>query len=97
MSNEAKADPQQPKQQQGQQDPTGSVKTSDTKSNPSQGKQGPSNPQDISKKNPSQDSDSAAQGSTETRRREATRFLSNSFGGERYRNKKRPGLSAGAF
>jgi hypothetical protein len=58
MSNEAETDPQQPRQQHVQQDPPGSVKTSDTKSNPPPGKQSQSNPQDISKKNPSQDSDS---------------------------------------
>jgi hypothetical protein len=51
MTNETETDPQEPKQQQGQQEPTGSVKTSDTKNNPSQGKQSQSNPQDISKKN----------------------------------------------
>jgi hypothetical protein len=52
MSNEAEKDPQQQKPQQGQQDPVGSA-------NPSQGS---NRPQDISKKNPSQDSDSQHKG-----------------------------------
>lgn len=59
MSNEAERDPQQEKQQQGQHDPTGSVDSSDKKTDPSQRNPNQSNPpQDISKKNPSQDSDS---------------------------------------
>jgi hypothetical protein len=59
MSNEAEKNPQQQKEQQGQQDPTGSVNTPDTKTVPSPGNQSQSNPpEDISKKNPSQDSDS---------------------------------------
>jgi hypothetical protein len=63
MTNETEKDPQQPRQPQGQQDPTGSAKTSDTKPIPSPGNQSQSNrPQDISKKNPSQDSDSEQQG-----------------------------------
>ena len=58
MTNEAEKDPKQQKQQPGQQAPTGSVNTPDTKTNPSPGNQGQSNrPQDMSKKNPSQDSD----------------------------------------
>jgi hypothetical protein len=58
MNNEAKTNPQQPKQQQGKHDPTRSVNPSDTKTNPSLENQSPGNrPQDISKKNPSQDSD----------------------------------------
>jgi hypothetical protein len=57
MSNEAEKDPKQEKQQQGQQNPTGSVNPSDTKTNPSPGNQSSNRPQDISKKNPSQDSD----------------------------------------
>ena len=58
MGNESEKNPHQQKQQQGQQDPTGSVNTSDTKTNPSPGNQSQSNPpQDISKKNPSQDSE----------------------------------------
>ena len=62
MSNEAERDPQQQKQQ-GKPAPTGSVNPSDTKTNPSQGNQSQSNrPQDISKKNPSQDSDAQHQG-----------------------------------
>jgi hypothetical protein len=56
MSNEAEKNPQQEKQQYGQQDP-------DTKTNPSPGNQSPGNrPQDISKKNPSLDSDPQHQG-----------------------------------
>jgi hypothetical protein len=63
MSNEAERDPQQPKQQQDKHDPTGSVNTSDTKTNPSPENQGQGNrPQDISKKNPSQGSDPQPQG-----------------------------------
>jgi hypothetical protein len=54
MSNESERDPQQ----QGKQDPTGKVNTSDGKTNPSPENQGQGNrPQDISKKNPPQGSD----------------------------------------
>jgi hypothetical protein len=53
MSNETESDP---KQQQGKQDPTGSVNTSDKKTNPTPENQG-NRPQDISKKNPAQGSD----------------------------------------
>jgi hypothetical protein len=62
MSNEAERDPQQQKQQRGKQDPTGSVTHSDTKTNPSPRNQSQRNPQDISKKNPSQDGDSQHKG-----------------------------------
>ena len=63
MSNEAEKNPQQQKQQQGQHDRTGSVNPSDTKTSPSHGKQSQNDPQqDISKKNPSQDSDSQHKG-----------------------------------
>ena len=58
MNNEAEKDPQQQKPQQGKHDPTGSVNTPDTKTNPSPENQGQGNrPQDISKKSPSQGSD----------------------------------------
>jgi hypothetical protein len=63
MTNEAKTDLQQQKQQQGKQDPTRAANPSDTKTNPSPQNQTPgSRPQDISKKNPSQDSDSQHKG-----------------------------------
>jgi hypothetical protein len=63
MTNEATTDPQQQKPQQGEQEPTRAVNPSDTKSNPSPQNQTPGNrPQDISKKNPSQDSDSQHNG-----------------------------------
>jgi hypothetical protein len=56
MSNETERDP---KQQQGKHDPAGPVNTSDTKTNPPPGNQSQGrHPEDISKKNPSQDSDS---------------------------------------
>jgi hypothetical protein len=58
MSNEAEKDSKQQKQQ----DPTGSVNPSDKKTNPSPGNQSNPPPQDISRKNPSQDSDSEHQG-----------------------------------
>jgi hypothetical protein len=59
MSNESERDPQQ----QGKQDPTGKVNTSDTKTKPSPENQGQGNrPQDISKKNPPQGSDPQHQG-----------------------------------
>jgi hypothetical protein len=55
MSNETEKNPQQ----QGPQDPTGSVNTSDRKNEPSHRNQGQSYVrQNISEKNPSQDSDS---------------------------------------
>jgi hypothetical protein len=67
MSNEAEKHPQQQKQEYGKQDPTGSVKTSDTKTDPSQENQGKRNrPQDISKKNPSQGSDPQHKGEEKT-------------------------------
>ena len=57
MSNETERHPKQ--QQQGKHDPAGPVNTSDTKTNPSSGNQSQvRRPEDISKKNPSQDSDS---------------------------------------
>jgi hypothetical protein len=56
MSSEAK-DPKQEKQQHG-----GSVNPSDPKTNPSPGNQSSNRPQDISKKNPSQDSGTEHQG-----------------------------------
>ena len=60
---ETEKKPQQPSPQPGQQDPTGSVNTSDTPTDPSRENQGQKNrPQDISKKNPSQDSDSQHKG-----------------------------------
>jgi hypothetical protein len=59
MSNEAEKDP---KQQKEQQDPIGSANPSDTKTNPSPGNQSGNRPQDISRKNPSQDSDPQHQG-----------------------------------
>jgi hypothetical protein len=56
MSNETERDP---KQQQGKHDPAGLPNTSDTKTNPSPGNQSQGrHPEDISKKNPSQGSDS---------------------------------------
>jgi hypothetical protein len=59
MSNETEKNPQQ----QGSQDPTGSVNTSDSKNDPSHRNQGQGfRPRDISKKNPSQDSDSQHKG-----------------------------------
>ena len=58
MTNEIKKNPEQQKPQ-----PGGSVKASDTKTNPSPENQGQGNrPQDISKKNPSQGSDPQRQG-----------------------------------
>jgi hypothetical protein len=58
MSNEVEKDPEQQKHEQGKHDPTGSVNPSDKRGNQSQ-----SNPtQDVSKKNPSQGSDSQHQG-----------------------------------
>jgi hypothetical protein len=63
MSNEVERDPEQQKREQGRHDPTGSVNPTDKKTNPSPGNQSQSNPpQDISKKNPSQGSDSQQQG-----------------------------------
>ena len=63
MSNEAEKNPEQQKQQQGQPDRTRSVNPSDTKTNPSPENQRQSNPpQDISKKNPSQGTDSQHKG-----------------------------------
>jgi hypothetical protein len=56
MNNETGRDPQQQKQQQGKHLPTESGNTSDTKTNPLPGNPSHNNPQDISKKNPSQDS-----------------------------------------
>jgi hypothetical protein len=58
MSNETENDP---KQEQSKQDPTGSVNTSDKKTNPSPANQG-NRPQDISKKNPPKNSDIQPQG-----------------------------------
>jgi hypothetical protein len=58
MSNEVEKDAHQPKKQQGQHNPSGLVNTPDTKTNPSPGNQSQNSPQDLSKKNPSQDSDS---------------------------------------
>jgi hypothetical protein len=59
MSNETESDPKQ----QGKQDPTGKVNTSDTKTNPSPENQSQGNrPQDISKKNPPKNSDIQPQG-----------------------------------
>jgi hypothetical protein len=56
MSNEAERDP---KQQQGKHDPAGPVNPSDTKTNPLPGSQSQRrHPEDISKKNSAQDSDS---------------------------------------
>jgi hypothetical protein len=57
MSNEAENNLQQQKPQ-----PGGSVNAPDTKTNPSQENQNENNPQDISKKAPSQDSDSPHKG-----------------------------------
>jgi hypothetical protein len=55
MSNELERDPRQ----QGKHDPARPANTSDTKNNPSPGNQSQGrHPQDISRKNPSQDSDS---------------------------------------
>jgi hypothetical protein len=60
MNNETESDP---KQQQGKQEPTGSVNTSDKKTNPSPENQVQGNrPQDISRKNPLQGSDPQHQG-----------------------------------
>jgi hypothetical protein len=61
MSSEAERDPTH--QKPSQQDPAGSVNPSDRKTNPSPGNQSQSDPpRDISKKNPSQGSDSQHQG-----------------------------------
>jgi|HubBroStandDraft_1064217.scaffolds.fasta_scaffold23835_2 hypothetical protein len=64
MSQESEKNRQQPKQQPGQQDPTGSVNTTpNTNTNPPHGNQSQVNrPQEVSKKNPSQDSDSQHKG-----------------------------------
>ncbi|MGA6984581.1 MAG: hypothetical protein WBZ01_00895 [Terriglobales bacterium] len=60
MSNEAEKTLEPPKQQQAQRDP---VNTSDPKTNPPHENQSQVNrPQDISKKSPSQDSDSQNKG-----------------------------------
>jgi hypothetical protein len=57
----------QSKQEQGKPDPTGSVNISDTKGNPSPGNPSQSNPpQEISKKNPPQGTDSQHQGQQKT-------------------------------
>jgi hypothetical protein len=71
MSNQTERDP---KQQQGKNDPAGPVNTSDTKTNPSPGNQSQGrHPEDISKKNPSQDSDSQhGQEKPEDRKRRAS-------------------------
>jgi hypothetical protein len=62
MTNEAEKNPQQ-KQQHDQQDATGSAKTPDAKpARPGESQSQSNRPQDISKKNPSQDSDSQHQG-----------------------------------
>jgi hypothetical protein len=59
MSNESEKDPQQ----QGKQDPTRKVITSDTKTDAAPENQGQGNrPQDISKKNPAPGSDPQHQG-----------------------------------
>ena len=66
MSNESEKDPQQ----QGKQDPTRKVITSDTKTNPSPENQGQGNrPQEISKKNPPQGSDPQRQEKPEDEKR----------------------------
>jgi hypothetical protein len=57
MTNEAEQNPKQQKPQ-----PEGSVHSPDKKTDPSQESQGHASPQDISKKNPSQDSDSQNKG-----------------------------------
>jgi hypothetical protein len=57
MTNETEKTSQQQKPQ-----PGGSVDATDKKANPSQGNQNQSNPQEISKKTPSQDSDSPHKG-----------------------------------
>jgi hypothetical protein len=64
MSHEAENNPHPPKQQQGQQDPTGSVNTTpNTNTNPPHENQSQVNrPQDMSKKNPSQASDAQNKG-----------------------------------
>jgi hypothetical protein len=71
MSNQTERDP---KQQQGKNDPAGPVNPSDTKTNPSPGNQSQGrHPEDISKKNPSQDSDSQhGQEKPEDRKRRAS-------------------------
>jgi hypothetical protein len=71
MSNQTERDP---KQQQGKNDPDGPVNPSDTKTNPSPGNQSQGrHPEDISKKNPSQDSDSQhGQEKPEDRKRRAS-------------------------
>ena len=60
MSNEAENNPQQQKPQ-----PGGSVHAPDTKADPSEENQNQNNPPEISKKTPSQDSDSQHKGQEE--------------------------------
>jgi hypothetical protein len=57
MTNETEKNPEQQKPQ-----PGGSVNASDTKTDPSAGNQNKNNPQEISKKTPSQGSDPQHQG-----------------------------------
>jgi hypothetical protein len=57
MTNETEKNPQQQKPQ-----PGGSVNAPDTKTNPSEENQNQNSPQEISKKTPSQDSDSTHKG-----------------------------------
>jgi hypothetical protein len=57
MTNEAEKNPKQEKPQ-----PGGSVNSPDKKTDPSQESQSETSPQDISRKNPSQDSDTQHKG-----------------------------------